>query len=238
MKWSVAAIFALIIHVSFAQQSESQLWMETGVKCNLNKKTDLTFDWTNRIDEFGLVTSFPQISFRYKLLKWLKSSVDYRWVISKDDNGNYSTGNRINANLIANHKFKRLDIGLRARYQYSFNRFVSSNYDPEFDVAYRFRPSISYDINNSIFAPHANVEFFYSPENSPLGNRFTRIRYQIGVELETKLPIDFGIAYLFDQKINLPNAVNKHVLNLSATYIFKRSESKKTKQKGKNLRDL
>lgn len=240
MKWFIASVFSLLISCAFAQQSQFQLWTETGAKYIFNKKFDLTADWTNRINAYGLSTSFPQISVRYKPLKWLKTSLDYRWIISKEDNGNFSTGNRINANLQVNQKVERFDLGFRVRYQYSFNRFVNANYDPEFDIAYRFRPSISYDSNNSILTPNASIEFFYTPENGPLGNQFTRIRYQIGVDFETKLPLDLGIAYLYDDKVNLPNAADRHILNLSATYLIKRKGVKKKSSKvnSKNPRDL
>ena len=238
MRLILSLHFCSFLLICSAQQSVFQLWTETGFKHKLNKKVDLTVEWTNRFDGYGLNTSFPQASVRYKFLDWIKASLDYRWIISKEKNGNFSSGNRVNANVQLNHKFERIDVGFRARYQYSFNRFVSSNYDPEFDVAYRFRPSISYDLNNSILAPNASIEFFYTPENAPLGNRFTRIRYQIGIDFDTKLPFDFGIAYLYDNKINLPEAVDRHVLNLSATYLIKGKDSKKKKGKGKNPRDL
>ncbi|MBM3184754.1 MAG: DUF2490 domain-containing protein [Bacteroidetes bacterium] len=240
MRFSIASIFTLLLQLSIAQNSVFQLWTETGFKHKLNKKVDLTVEWTNRFDGFGLNTSFPQASVRYKFLDWLKGSLDYRLIISKEKNGNFSSGNRVNANIQLNKKLDRFDVGFRARYQYSFNRFVTSSYDPEFDVAYRFRPSISYDIKNSIFIPNASAEFFYSPENAPLGNQFTRIRYQIGVDFETKLPLDIGIAYLYDNKINLPNAIDRHVLNLSATYLINGKDNKKKKEKEntKNPRDL
>lgn len=238
MRFTVASIFTIFLQISSAQNSVFQFWTETGFKHKLNKKVDLTVDWTNRFDGYGINTSFPQVSARYKVLDWLKASLDYRWIISKEKNGNFSSGNRINANIQLNKKMERFDVGFRARYQYSFNRFVSSSYDPEFDVAYRFRPSVSYDINNSFLVPNVSVEFFYSPENAPLGNRITRIRYQVGVDFETKLPVDFGIAYLYDDKVNLPNATDRHVLNISATYLIKGKKSKKKKGSGKNPRDL
>ena len=117
MMWSVATIFALFIHVTYAQHAVFQLWTETGAKYKINKEWDFSLDWTNRIDGYGLKTSFPQASIRYKAFNWLKASLDYRWIIAKQDNGYYSTGNRINANIQANHKFERLDVGIRARYQ-------------------------------------------------------------------------------------------------------------------------
>ncbi len=231
-------IFAFVF-IGSAQLSTFQLWTETGAKFKINNKFDFTGDWTNRIDEYGLNTSFPQASIRYKLKDWLKTSLDYRWILSKQENGYFNSGNRINLNVQGNFEIERFTFGLRARYQYSFSRLVVANYDPEFDIAYRVKPSFSYDIDKSIITPNASVEYFYSPENAPLGNQFTRIRYQIGVDFETKLPLDIGISYLYDNKINLPNAIDRHVLNLSATYLVKNKKSTK-KKKGRviNARDL
>ncbi|MFM7299833.1 MAG: DUF2490 domain-containing protein [Crocinitomicaceae bacterium] len=239
MRVILCFIFFAIVFIGSAQPSTFQLWTETGAKFKLNKKLDFTGDWTNRIDEYGLNTSFPQASIRYKLNEWFKTSFDYRWILSKQENGYFNSGNRINLNVQGNYEVKRLTIGLRARYQYSFDRLIVANYDPEFDIAYRLKPSFSYDIDNSIITPNASAEYFYSPENAPLGNQFTRIRYQIGVDFETKLPLDLGITYLYDDKINLPNAIDRHVLNLSATYLVKNNKSTK-KQKGRviNARDL
>jgi hypothetical protein len=235
MRWSFATIFVFIFNISLAQRNTFQLWTEKGLKYKLNKEWDLSFEWSNRFAEYGLMTSFPQASIRFKVLDWLKTSVDYRWVLSKQDNGYYSAGNRINANIQGNYKVKRVDVGMRLRYQYSFSPFVGTNYDPEFDMAYRFRPSISYDIENSIISPSAQIEFFYTPENGPLGNRFTRIRYKIALDFETSLPIKFGVNYLYDNKINLPNTVNRHVINLSGTYQIKTKKSENPKKKARNI---
>ncbi len=239
MRLILCFIFFAFIFVCSAQLSTFQLWTETGAKFKINKKLDFTGDWTNRIDEYGLNTSFPQASIRYKLNNWLKTSLDYRWILSKQENGYFNSGNRINLNVQGNFEIERFTFGLRARYQYSFSRLVVANYDPEFDIAYRVKPSFSYDIDKSIITPNASVEYFYSPENAPLGNQFTRIRYQIGVDFEMKLPLDIGITYLYDNKINLPNGIDRHVLNLSANYLVKNNKSKK-KKKGRviNARDL
>lgn len=239
MRLILCFIFCAYNFVCSAQLSTFQLWTETGAKFKINNKFDFTGDWTNRIDGYGLNTSFPQASVRYKLNNWLKTSLDYRWILSKQENGYFNSGNRINLNVQGNHEVKRLTIGLRARYQYSFVRLVVANYDPEFDIAYRVKSFISYDIEKSIITPNASVEYFYSPENAPLGNQFTRIRYQMGLDFETKLPLDMGITYLYDDKINLPNGIDRHVLYLSAIYLVKNNKSTK-KKKGRviNARDL
>ena len=221
---------------AFSQSVESQLWVETGVKGRFVKGLDYTIDFTNRFGNQGLETMFPQVSIKYKVNDWFRPSVDYRYVLKREMNSNYNGSNRLNFNLQFNKLVNRLNLGFRLRYQYSFDRVASINYQPEFDQAFRLKPSISYDINNSIFSPTATVEFFYNPSNSPLGNRFTKIRSFVGVDFELSGPHDFSIGYIYDQSINLPNPTFRHILNLS--YCFKIQKKKKEKRKIMGVRWL
>jgi hypothetical protein len=87
-----------VFRVSWTQR-DLHAWTEIGVKAKLTKKADLGLEWSNRFDAFGLRTTFPQVSFKYKIYKWLRPSIDYRWVSKRDKYGNYLDGHRINANL-------------------------------------------------------------------------------------------------------------------------------------------
>jgi len=127
-------------------------------------------------------------------------------------------------------------LGFRLRYQYSFDRVAGVNYQPEFDQAFRLKPSISYDINNSIFSPSATLEFFYNPSNGPLGKRFSKIRSFVGVSLELKGPHDFSLGYVYDQSLNLPNPTYRHILNMS--YCYKIQPKNKGKRKTMGVRWL
>jgi hypothetical protein len=176
---------------------------------------------TNRIDDLGIQTNFSQFSIKYKLSDWIKPSIDYRLVSNRQENGAYQFSNRLNSNIHFSKELKRFDFGLRLRYQYSFSKLVSQQNDPEFDLAYRFRPSISYDINNSIISPTMSVEYFYNPENSALGNRFTKTRYILGFDLELKGSHELTFAYILDQQINLPDPLQKHIVSISYNYKLK-----------------
>ena len=180
---------------------------------------------TNRFGETGLTTIFSQFSVKYSLTNWLRPSIDYRLVSSQQKNGSYLTNNRINTNIQFSKDTKRLSFKLRLRYQYSFSKFNQSNYDPEFDLAYRFRPSISYDINNSIISPMISGEYFYNPENSVLGNRFTKARYFIGTAFELDGPHELTIGYIYDRQINLPDPLQRHIVSI--TYNYKLKSKKK-----------
>lgn len=221
---------------AFSQSVESQLWMETGVKGRFVKGLDYTIDWTNRIGNQGFETMFPQASIKYKVNDWFRPSIDYRYVIKRELNSNYNGSNRLNFNVQLNKLVNRLNLGFRLRYQYSFDRVASVNYQPEFDQAFRLKPSISYDINNSIFSPSATLEFFYNPSNGPLGKRFSKIRSFVGVSLELKGPHDFALGYVYDQSLNLPNPTYRHILNMS--YCYKIQPKKKGKRKTMGVRWL
>jgi hypothetical protein len=205
----------------FSQRQLSQLWTEVGVSKKVSKKLKLSLGLTNRFGETGLTTTFSQFSVKYFLTNWLRPSIDYRLVSSQQKNGSYLTNNRINTNIQFSKDIKRLSFKLRLRYQYSFSKFNQSNYDPEFDLAYRFRPSMSYDINNSIISPTMSVEYFYNPENSALGNRFTKTRYILGFDLELEGAHELTFAYILDQQINLPDPLQKHIFSISYNYKLK-----------------
>lgn len=66
-----------------------------------------------------------------------------------------------------------------------------------------------------------SVEYFYNPENSALGNRFTKTRYILGFDLELKGSHELTFAYILDQQINLPDPLQKHIFSISYNYKLK-----------------
>jgi hypothetical protein len=199
--------------------------VETGVKGKFSKRLEYTFDISNRIGNLGIETFFPQGTLKFKVSDWFRPSIDYRLIYRKEPNANYSGSNRLNFNLQFSKSFDRLNLGLRMRYQYSFNQ-LTSNYQPEFDKAFRMKPSISYDLNNSYLTPTASIEFFYNPTNGPLGKRFTKSRIFLGIEFEFKGPHGFELGYILDQSMNLPEPSTRQILNLSYTYKFEPAKKK------------
>jgi hypothetical protein len=231
----IAFFLSFVFCYSYGQDSEFQTWIETGVKGKIVKRLDYSLDLTNRFGNLGTETFFPQASFKYKITDWFKPSIDYRIIFKKEPNLNYNSSNRLNFNLNFNKLFGRVNIGLRLRYQYSFSQITGANYQPEFDKAYRIKPGVSYDINNSILTPNASIEFFYNPTRGPLGQRFTKMRAFIGTELELKGPHGIELGYIYDQSMNLPDPSTRHILNLS--YVFKIESPKKKKKKADTKND-
>jgi hypothetical protein len=223
MKCFLYLVVFLCSSFGFSQSSAFQVWNETGIKMGVSKRVSLGADWTNRIGEQGFVKMFPQATIKVKVFDWFRPSIDFRYIIDKSSSGIYSGGSRINLNAQFNYDKKRFIAGLRFRYQYSFDR-LSADYDSDFDKAYRIKPKISYDLKNNIFSPIISAEFFYDPNFTPLGRRFNKIRYFIGASLDFSGPHSFQFGYQYDQKINLPAPINKHILNISYTYSIKKKK--------------
>ena len=210
--------FLFLSLFSFTQQNYFQFWLETGIKGKINKNIEYAVDWNNRFGNYNLQTTFGQASIKYKFKKWLKPSIDYRYISDRQANSNYSSNHRLNFNLQFSKTKKRLDLGLRLRYQYSFSQLIVGTYEPEFDESFRFKPSLSYDINNFPLTPQISTEFFYDPNNYELGNRFTKIRYSVSCALDLKGPHKVEFGYIFDQQIELETPLNRHIINLNYTY--------------------
>lgn len=219
--------------ISLFGQSSGKVWTEVGVKGSIIKDLDYGVEVTNRFGSTGLETFFPQVSLKYKVTKWFRPSVDYRMIFDQDEFGNYSYSNRLNVNAEVRHAFfERLFISGRVRYQYSFDRFVAAeSYDAEFDQALRFKPEVSYDINDVFLTPVVSIEYFLNPTYGPLGQRFTKYRFFAGLDLDIDSPHGISVGYILDQEINLPYPERKHILSVSYSYDLG-WEGKKDKKKG------
>jgi len=206
-----------------------QSWNELGLSYKIDKKQSLGLDLTTRFNAIGLQTIFPQFSYKYKINKYLRPSVDYRFVGYKNAEGNTLFKHRINANLVASYEFHRLEFKLRFRYQF-YRELSTLEFDDEFDDAIRFKPSIAYNLDNSKFTPQASMELFCKPMDGQVGYDLSRIRWNVGVAIDLKGASDLEIAYIYDQRIHNPGALNRAILNLSYGYALE-PNTKKEKAK-------
>jgi hypothetical protein len=235
---SIIFSFLLLPFVCLSQNSTVfQVWNEVGVGYKIDKKQSLAFDLTTRHGAGGLQTFFPQISYKYKLNKNIRPSVDYRYIGSRTNEGNFTYQHRLNVNVQTNYDLDRLQLGLRARYQFTTNR-LAANYEPEFGEAIRIKPSIVYDIKKSVLLPQASMEFFTGPMDGQQGYHLNRIRWSIGLGFDWTGPHALEIAYLYDQRIMSPGALNRAILNFSYGYNIANEKPKKAAPKQRNGRFL
>ena len=216
----IILLFLTSIFSSFGQNDDYMLWTKLGVKGKVSKKLSYSGTINTRFGGTGVETFFPQIGFEYKLKKWIRPSIEYRFIIDKNKYGNYKSSNRLNFNVGLEKEIERFSIGLRIRYQYAFNRISQKVYNPDFDQAFRFKPSVEYNIKGSKFTPILSTEFFYNPQLGENGREFTKIRVGIGTKLNLKGPHTVGFKYQFDKKFNYKDGY-RHVVALSYAYKIK-----------------
>lgn len=215
-------LFIFLPILSFSQTS-GQVWSEIGVKGKFNKKLDWSLEVNTRFGAAnGIETFFPQASLKYKLTKWFRPSIDFRYILDQDRYSNFQPANRFMANANFEKDFsKRLSGEFRVRYQYEFARWSNnSGYEQSVKQTLRFKPEIAYEIKHSIFKPYVNSELYYYLE--PYNPHFSKLRIGVGTDLKIKDPLSIGIGYIYDRELDnmkgLPNI--RHILTTSLKYKF------------------
>ena len=214
----IAFVFLVFLCGNGLAQNSFMGWGKVGVKGKIVKRFDWDAELNARVGRNGLETFFPQVGITYKLQKWVKPSLEYRFIIDKNQIGNYKSSHRLNANLNFEKEWKGVGAELRVRYQYAFNRVNTLSYDPDFDQAIRLKPAISYKIPNSIFTPDVSCEFFYDPLYGPRGQRFTKLRAAIGSKIKLSKQHSLSIKYQIDKRIRDYGKGIRNVIAVSYSY--------------------
>lgn len=220
MKFKILSLALLFSVSSFAQNDEFQLWTEVGLSGDLiKKKSDWSFEMNSRFDDEGVATFFPQVGLDYKITKWLKPSLEYRFIVDRNKYGNYKPSHRINFNVKLDENFKRLSYSVRLRYQYAFtNPGAQTDYNADFDQAFRIKPELSYDIKKFFLTPVMSAEFFYNPQLGEDGREFDRVRFAVGAKIDTKGDHGVSFKYQLDKKFHAHNKGMRHVIGVSYEY--------------------
>ncbi|MEN9699864.1 MAG: hypothetical protein RLZZ301_1062 [Bacteroidota bacterium] len=211
--------------LSAQNSSVYQTWTELGASYKLSKQSALGLDLTTRFAAGGVNCFFPQISYRYKVSTYFRPSLDYRLIEQQNGFGNFILQHRINANAQFNYGFNAFQFGFRVRYQYSFNRLSQIN-DSEFNDAFRFKPSLEYDLKKWNLHPSLSTEFFLAALSDQQSYGLNRIRWYAGVEMDISSQQSISVGYFYDQRIYSPGAVNRAILNLGYSYSFEKAKKK------------
>lgn len=216
----ITLFFILFVSTVSFSQHEFMVWSELGVKGKVVKRLSWSGEFNTRFGSTGVQTFFPQVGLEYKVKKWFKPSLEYRFIVDKNKYGNYKSSSRLNVNLDFEKGIKRFSFGLRVRYQQGLVRASNLDYNPDFDQAIRIKPSFEYDIDNSIITPAVSGEFFYDPTYGPNGPGFNKVRIGIGAKLDLDGPHGVSFKYQLDKKFNDFQANLRHVFSLSYSYKF------------------
>ncbi len=163
-------VFCLCVGInSFAQRIQANFWNEAGIDYSISKRNYTSLSFSSRWDDYGCYKLFPEVSLGREILEGFKFELDYRFIKNREEFGLYSNSNRWNFNLKYGHKWNRIKINIRIRYQFGQAGSLNQNYDSDFDNAWRLKPQLSYKKKKSKFTYSAGLETFYNPQFGPVG---------------------------------------------------------------------
>lgn len=214
-------ILVFLSSTSYSQNNDYMMWLRAGAEGKIIKKLSWSGELNGRIGSYGLETFFPQAGLEYKVTKWFRPSVEYRFLIDKNKYGNYKASSRLNFNANFKKSLNDFDFGLRLRYQYAFNSLSVQSYNSDFDKAFRFKGQVAYKVDGTIFTPGLSGEMFFDPQYGPTTPGFTKFRLAMGTKINLKGPNSLSVKYQLDRKFRDFSAGVRHVLAVSYTYKFK-----------------
>ena len=220
--------FFLLFSLNSICQMTREIWAGIGIKTNLTPTSEVAIDINTRSYSYYFQLLYPEITYKYKLNKWVKPSIDYRLLDQRNKYGNFTLSNRLNFNIEFEKKIqKKIGIGFRIRYQSTFKRIIdANNYDADFSNVIRLKPSLSYIPKKSKFSYNSAIEFFYNPKNEMLGHLFVQYRISLGTDINLKGQNTLSLKYLYGQNINSPKNKSQHVLSINYIFEWKRKFEK------------
>lgn len=211
----------LFVTMFGSAQSKFNHWYSIAADGDVVKRLDWSAELNFRYDTYGLSTVFPEVGLEYKLNDWLKSSIDYRLISSRNDARNFVYSSRVNMNLSAKKElFDRFTAALRARYQFGFAGYSSGEYDPDFDQSFRLKPKFEYDIDDFPLTPSVGTEFFLRTANVPYEPRLSKLRTEFGLEYEGFKKHKIGAKYQLENRFGDTYFKKRHIISISYTYKF------------------
>jgi len=223
MRFILVIGFALFYFGAHSQVSNDYMtWVTVGADGKIMKGLKWSANFNARFNSEGVKKLFPQVGLEYKVTKWFRPGIEYRFIYDKNQYGNYKTSSSLRVNLGFQHVIdKRLKIGARLRYQYSTAHSINPEYDDGLDHLVRIKQAVSYDINDFFLTPDLSVEFFINPTSGIVTPGFTKIRYALGLRLDLKSPHSIKVKYRLDQRLTrLPEMRLRHIVGVSYGYSF------------------
>ena len=227
-----------------SRADDAGLELSAGASHKFNKRASLGFEVEfrsrNTFRTVERVSLGPE--FSYKLTSWLKASASYsllidnnRETITYQDDGvsynnwrpsYYGVRHRFNVSLTGSYKFRRVELSLRERWQYTYRRTrVIDNFDfdngewEDHEVrgkgknVLRSRLQVEWDIPKCKFDPFASVEFHTTRE-------LEKTRFILGVAHSVKKTHDFELYYRYQLTGKNSDEPNIHMVGLGYTYKF------------------
>lgn len=224
----VILITMLLSNITYAQNediSDWGLWSAIGLNYELNKKWSFGLEQQLRLKEdFSAVDEyFTQLEAGYKVFKNFKIGGGLRYIRENDNQGNiqgYENHFRFNIDASYKHKFDRVSLRYRLRYQNKNELGISSNDGDYPNQNIRLKGAIKYNLKNWSLDPKFSAEIFNRFQEGE-DNRFNKYRLTFGTDYEIKNFGEIGLFYRMEKELNVNSPETKNIVGLKYIYTFK-----------------
>ncbi len=223
-----------LISQSFGQESQTKGWTAVEYALDINKKWSVDFSQHFRMKEdFSLVDSYiTQTELYFKPVKKWKLSAQFRYMNRNDTNGGIQGfENMLRYRVGVEKKFKIKPGNLEFRLAFQ-DRFSLDREDRR-KKEYRIRPLFEWKIKNWSYDPKFFMEYIKELE----GDLQESVRFGVGTKLKFGKQRALGIRYFY-QKSSEAEGLDRyaHVVSLKYGFEKPKSEKKKKKQEGKEIK--
>ncbi len=196
----------LLSSCAFSQMNDAGLWTSIAVEAKIMKKVSASFSQEYRFNEnvTELGSWISEAGLEYKLNKYIKASVNYRYTLKRMKNNLYSPRQRFFVDIKVEKKNKPLIFQFRTRFQ---EEYADVSRTPEWGFAgfySRNKFTLKFDFDKK-WEPYTSLELF-----SPIGHDqpyiFDDIRFIAGVEFALSKHHKLDLFYMIQHElyVNMP----------------------------------
>lgn len=210
--------------------SDAGSWNTFSISYAFNKKFALLFTEELRLREnySRLNLFYTNVGVEYKVNKYFKTSLVYRWIDKYLENDNFSFRHRLMWDATVKFPYKKYTISYRHRLQVEGRNIVTSEsgFMPEWYS--RNKVQLSYNITKKLGA-YIDAEFRYQihdPRSIESEGRWHRMRYQGGLDYEFTNKSKFGVYYLIQREWNVSAPENIYITGLEYSLSLKHTSKR------------
>ena len=209
MKRILVSIFIFSSFFLFSQENDFQTWNSLSINKKLSKKSDLIYKFGLRFRENSSILSkqFYEVKYKYSIIKRVAFSTGFRYSDNWDKKRIINRSNRFFLDVLYKDKLnKRLSFSLR-------NRLQSQGFYYDYNLIFRQKFSLNYNIRKTKFDPSISTEYFYN-----LDEGINKLRSGISFTNKITKNLDFDFGYKIQNEFGLTKANTFYILECKISY--------------------
>ena len=209
MKRILVSIFIFSSFFLFSQENDFQTWNSLSINKKLSKKSDLIYKFGLRFRENSSILSkqFYEVKYKYSIIKRVAFSTGFRYSDNWDKKRIINRSNRFFLDVLYKDKlYKRLSFSLR-------NRLQSQGFYYDYNLLFRQKFSLNYNIRKTKFDPIISTEYFYN-----LDEGINKLRSGISFTNKITKNLDFDFGYKIQNEFGLTKANTFYILECKISY--------------------